>query len=453
MKTPALALAAAALLHATLAQAVDLDATVKARVAEAETPACVAAGYVGETPRTAFACTHDAGPLKIDAGSIVEIGSIAKGLTGLLLADMVLRGEVKLEDPAARYSRPGAKLPTYGGREITLRDLVTHTAALPRLPPGFKPKNMQDPYADFDGEALYEALAKTQLTRDIGLTSEYSNFGFIWLSDILSRKAGKPYEALLAERLLKPLGMESTFVDVPPALQGRVATGHNAFYVAVPAWNQPPEHAGVGGVRSSLADMMKLGEALSGRRKTALDPAIELALKPLHRMGDPSNHIGYGWFMSDTYGKRFYWHNGGTGGFRSALAFSREDREAAVVLVDSTTGFDDLAVHLVEPARPLMRKRVALPLDAETRKQYVGAYELRPGFVITVWEEGERLMSRATGQAAVEYFREGPDAFFLRVVDARIVFTRGADGKVDGLVLHQAGRQVPGKRLEKPPAN
>ena len=427
-----------------------LDAVLQARIAESETPACVAVGVVGEQPRTAFGCSPEAGKVAIDENSIFEIGSITKGLTGILLADMVLRGEVKLDDPASKYSRPGAKLPTRDGREITLRDLVTHTASLPRMPPGFNPKNPLDPYADYDADALYEALAKTELSRDIGTSSAYSNFGFMWLSEMLARRGGKSYEALLVERVLEPLGMPSTRVVVPPAMQARVVTGHNSLYLPVPAWNDVMDLAGVGGVRSSLADMMRLAEALSGRRSTPLDQAIALAATPLHRLGDPSLNIGYAWSMRDRESRRTYNHGGGTGGFASMIVFEREKKTAAVVLVDANTRFDDLALHLVDPDFPLARKRVALVTDATLRQQYVGNYELRPNFVITVFEDGDRLMARATGQSAAEVFRQGTDSFAYRVVDARLAFTRDKEGKVDGLVLHQAGRQLPAKRVAGP---
>jgi D-alanyl-D-alanine-carboxypeptidase/D-alanyl-D-alanine-endopeptidase len=440
-------LLAALVAAAQVAAAEPLESVVRTRLAESETPSCVAVGFIGSATGTAFACSEGAGPLTIDANSLFEIGSITKGLTGLILADMVRKGEVKLEDPASKYSRPGAKLPTRGGREITLRDLVTHTSGLPRMPPGFAPTNWRDPYADFDADALYRALEKTELQRDIGLSSEYSNFGFMWLSEILSRRAGKTYDELLAERVLVPLGMTSTAIKLDPALAARLTTGHNTQYEPVPPWHVGQNLAGVGAVRSSLSDMLRLAEALAGIRSTPLDETIELALKPLHRLGNLESHIGYAWFMKDRTGTRVHNHGGGTAGFATMIAFDRNKKTAAVVLADASSRADDLALHLVDPVWPLLRKRVALPLDAATRKQYVGSYELRPGFVITVWEEGEKLMSRATGQSAVEYFRDGTDAFFLRVVDARIVFNRGKDGNVEGLTLHQNGRQVPGRRL------
>lgn len=443
---PTIAAALGLSAHAGAAE-IDLAAVTAERVAQSETPACIAVGLVGDTARTAFSCSPGAGPLRLDADSIFEIGSITKGLTGILLADMVLRGEVRLDDPASKYSRPGAKLPSRGGREITLRDLVTHTAGLPGMPPGLKPKDPQDPLADYDADALYAALAVTEIKRDIGTSSEYSNFGFMWLSEILARRGRSTYEALLVERVLVPLGLASTRVRVQPDLQSRAVVGHDTLYEPVPAWHIGLDLEGVGGARSSLADMMKLGEVLSGRRRTSIDAAIALSLEPLHRLGNPSHHVGYGWLLRDGPAGRIYEHSGATAGFGATIAFSRERKEAAIVLADTRIPFADLAKHLVDPNQPLTRKRLALPTDAALRKQYVGRYELRPGFVITVWEEGERLMSRATGQSAVEYFRQGTDSFFLRVVNATIVFTRGKDGEVDGLVLHQNGIQARGKRM------
>jgi CubicO group peptidase (beta-lactamase class C family) len=228
----------------------------------------------------------------------------------------------------------------------------------------------------------------------------------------------------------------------------RLVAGHDANYKPVPEWNIAAELAGVGGVRASMNDMVKLAEALAGKRETPLKEAIALATKPQRPSGG-RNSTGLGWVVHERPDVTVVWHNGGTGGFRSMIAVNRQAGKAAVVLVDSAQSFDDLGLHLVDPGAPPMKvKRVALPTDAEARKQYVGAYELRPNFIITVFEDGERLMSQATGQGAFEIFREAPDRFFLRVVEAQLVFNRGADGKVESLTLHQNGREIPGKRLQ-----
>ncbi len=427
---------------ATLAVAVVLSAVVENRLSESETAGCVAVAAVAEKTETAFGCTPGIQPAtKLDERSIFEIGSITKGFTGLLLADMVRMGEVSLDDPATKYSRPGAKLPA-GAERITLRDLVTQTSGLPRLPPGFSPSNPRNPYADFTADSLYDALSRTEL-REPG-KYEYSNFGFMWLSEIIARRAGKPYAVLLKERVLDPLGMKDTAVTLSAEQQKRFVEGHNALYQPAAHWDMATNLEGVGALRAPLADMVKLAEALAGRRDTPLKETIALALEPI-RPSEGSNSTGYAWITTKR-ATSVRWHNGGTGGFRSMIAINPDTHTAAVVLVDSVTGFDDLATHLVDPDVPLRKKRIGLPTDAATLKQYVGRYELSPAFALEVFVDGTRLMTQGTGQGAIEVVREGPDTFFPYVVPARMRFSRGADGEVDGLTLEQGGRELKGKR-------
>lgn len=423
-----------------------LDELVRERIAAADSPACVAVGLVGDTTEEAYACASGAGPAP-SRDTIFEIGSITKGLTGLLLADMVRKGEVSLDDPASKHARAGARLPTFEGREITLRDLATQTSSLPRLPPGFAPANARNPYADFDADALYAALARTTLSRPIGQKSEYSNFGFMWLSEMLARRGGKPYEALLKERVLDPLGMSDTAVTLSDSQRKRMATPHGPGYRPTPAWDIPGDLGGVGAVRSSLGDMLKLASALAGRRDTPLKDTIALALEPMRPAEMPGNATGYAWVTLERPGVRVYWHNGGTGGSHAMIAVNPRTRTAAVVLVDSAASFDDLAFHLVEPALPMRRKHVALPIDPATREQYAGTYQIAPSFKLEVYFEDERMMTRATGQQAIEIAREGPDAFFTRGMEARLVFHRGDDGAIDSLTLHQGGRETRAPRL------
>src|SRR5262245_18093955 len=70
-----------------------------------------------------------------DGRTIFGVASVTKVLTALMLADMVVRGEVALGDPVNKYLPPEAHLPSRGGREITLADLATHTSSIPTWPP------------------------------------------------------------------------------------------------------------------------------------------------------------------------------------------------------------------------------------------------------------------------------------------------------------------------------
>jgi serine-type D-Ala-D-Ala carboxypeptidase/endopeptidase len=76
----------------------------------------------------------------LNGQTIFEIGSETKLFTSLLLADMVQRGEVALDDPVANYLPATVKMPERNGRVIALVDLATHTSGLPRLPANLSPQ-------------------------------------------------------------------------------------------------------------------------------------------------------------------------------------------------------------------------------------------------------------------------------------------------------------------------
>lgn len=94
------------------------------------------------------------------------------------------------------------------------------------------------------------------------------------------------------------------------------------------------------------------------------------------------------------------------------------------------------------------KARSAIRLTPAQLDRCVGRYELAPGFVVAITREGDRLLSQATGQPSAEIFPESESAFFFKVVDAQITFEPGETGPAKGLVLHQAGRDVTGRRLE-----
>ncbi len=95
----------------------------------------------------------------VDGDTVFEIGSATKVFTGLLMADAVERGEMKLDDPISKYLPSSVKIPTRNGRQITLLDLATHTSGLPRLPDNLAPKDWNNPYADYTVEQMYAFLS------------------------------------------------------------------------------------------------------------------------------------------------------------------------------------------------------------------------------------------------------------------------------------------------------
>src|SRR5580698_4434980 len=190
-------------------------------------------------------------PRTLDGDTIFEIGSISKVFTSLLLADMVNRKEVTLDDPAAKYLPENVKMPERNGKSITLLDLSTHTSGLPGLPSNLKPKDSRNPYADYSVDDLYQFLSGYTLPRDPGSEFEYSNLGAGLLGHLLAYRGGTDYESLIGIRITRPLGMPDTGITLSPSIRQRMATGHNAILAPVANSDLPTPLAGAGALRSS----------------------------------------------------------------------------------------------------------------------------------------------------------------------------------------------------------
>lgn len=87
-----------------------------------------------------------------------------------------------------------------------------------------------------------------------------------------------------------------------------------------------------------------------------------------------------------------------------------------------------------------------IAVSAETLNTYAGVYQIQPGFDLTMTVENGQLMSQATGQGKFPLFAESETKFFLKVVDAKVEFVKGADGKVNSLFLYQNGMKIEAKR-------
>ena len=100
--------------------------------------------------------------------TIFEIGSITKVFTSFLLADMVERREVTLDDPVRKFLPSSVVVPSRSGKQITLVDLATQTSGLPRDSVKVDLTATISPYADYSANQLYAFLGSVRLERDPG---------------------------------------------------------------------------------------------------------------------------------------------------------------------------------------------------------------------------------------------------------------------------------------------
>jgi len=380
----------------------------------------------------------------VPADRVFEIGSITKVFTASILATMVADGSVHLDDPVARLLPASVRVPARNGHQITLLDLTTQVSGLPRLPANMAPRDSTNPYADYTVDQMYTFLSGYELPRDPGETYEYSNLGVGLLGHALALKAGMSYEELVRRRVLAPLGMRETAITLSPALRARLAAGHDNEGNVVPNWDLPTL-AGAGALRSTVGDMLTF---LAANLDTSANP-LARALRQTHQSrrgaGSAAMTIGLGWhILARPQGPAIVWHNGGTGGYRSFAGFDEARHVGVVVLTNANIGADDIGFHLLDATFPLQtppKVRTAVAVDSLILERYVGEYELVPTFHIVVTRDGAGLFVQATGQPKFAIFAESETEFFFKVVDAQISFGG------DGMVLHQNGQNLPGKKI------
>jgi CubicO group peptidase (beta-lactamase class C family) len=311
------------------------------------------------------------------------------------------------------------------------------------MPNNFKPADNENPYIDYTAANLYEFLKGYQLTRDIASQYEYSNLGMGLLGVIVSRVDGKPYREVVTARILKPLKMNSTFLNTPARTDKNSALGYSESK-PVKAWTWSDESAmqGAGGLLSNTEDMMKYLLANMNPPDNSLGKAMKEAHQPRMDIGRNNMKIGLGWHMRN----KIIWHNGGTGGFRTFAGFEPEKKMAVVVLTNSGMGADDLGFHLMDESIPLKTIRQVVTVPASILQSYVGMYEFSPQFSIEVTIENGQLYAQATNQPKFSIYPETEQKFFLKVVDAQMEFVKDSAGAIEKMLMYQNGGIIGGVR-------
>lgn len=383
-----------------------------------------------------------------DGDTIYELGGATNVFTGILLADAVIQGQVKLDQPAGELLPAGVKMPAKGDRPITLQDLSTHVSGLPRIPDNMKVRDPNNPYVDYLEADLYAFLNNHKLARAPGTNNEYSNLGQGLLGHLLTLKAKSTYEDLVLNRIAVPLKMNSTKITIDKESQSRFAPGHRGNGQPAVKWDVPVL-AGAGSIRTTVNDMLLFAKANLVPPDGKLGEAIEMAWTvrqlPINK-GDPT--VGLGWHL-----KRdgTHWHNGQTGGYHSMVLVDRSTKTSVIVMANTATReVDHLAFDILRTISGTkvvpreFEKEVDVPAGA--LQKFVGSYEFAPGVDFTVNVADGKLMIGLTGQPPQQVYARSETVWFYKGIDATITFNVDKDGKCGSLNLFQNGINQTAKR-------
>jgi CubicO group peptidase (beta-lactamase class C family) len=376
-----------------------------------------------------------------DTNTIFQIGSITKQFTSAIILQLLEQNKLSLQDSLTKY------IPDYpNGNKITIEELLTHTAGVYNYTNdvNFMVNETTHP---INRDSLINRFKHKPLDFQPGQKFSYSNSGYILLGYIIEKVTGQSYFQVVRQRIFQPLHMDHSGFDFTHLNSPDKAIGYTSPESTTPANIVDSSVSfAAGSIYTTVGDLYKWDRALRSGR--IISPASQEKAYTPHLA-----QYGYGWMIGTVDGKKVVEHGGGITGFVSQIRRIPEDETCIVVLDNQPNGANpsdiarDISAILNGKDVKLPETKVATAVDTAILRQYVGVYQISPTFSIAVTLDGGRLYGQATGQGKFQLFAQKKDNFFLKVVQAEVEFVRGADDKVEKLILHQNGQNISGKRL------
>ncbi|MEM7350343.1 MAG: serine hydrolase domain-containing protein [Acidobacteriota bacterium] len=389
------------------------------------------ASHVDNTPQTRF-----------------KLMSVSKTLTAVALMTLVEKGELELEDPAAKYL---AKWPA-AWHAVTLRHLLSHTSGIPNLELDWSRLMPEAEGRDIDRwPRLAAGLGERSLVFPPGERTSYSNFNFILLGLVIEAVSGHAYGDYLQSAVLDPAGMENTGIDDGGRFEG-LAMGYfrgNGGKLDESEQNMSMIRA-AGGFFSSVGDLYRFDRALH-RNDLLSAETRQLMWTPV------TQAFAHGWQISRWHDRRLIHHSGGSNGF--VADFLRLPDDDACIVVLSNFAFAPIKQISRDLAAILFGEPHATPhpLSASRLTAFAGLYRapnhphrsllIRPsGSALLLFDIGTRS-DRIGGRLL---FPSGPDRFMMPRSAGQLQFVRGDQGSGFDLYLQQGANETVMERVTVP---
>ena len=387
-------------------------------------------------------------PELVNEDTIFDVASLTKSFTAAATASLVDEKKMSWDDPVRRHI-PSLEFPDpYLTANVTIRDLLSHRT-------GLRATNTAWYLSGVDRSKLLGLVKNMETATGFRTRMVYSNVGYTIAGEAAAKAAGTPWEQLITDRLVVPLGMKRTTAvfAVPPT--ENFASGH-----ALINWVQrvtPREGmrrdvtAPAGAIQSSASDLAKwmlfqLGDGTYQAKRILSAEALKemhspQTLIPTNEAFRKSRQMKYdfgayclGWQVLDYRGHRMLWHTGSGDGQTAFMGLLKDSNIGVLVLINSwKAGGAGINVAIASrimdyylglPTRDysaefreswtqsLQQQKEALSKFEASRiketkptlpiSQYAGVYRDKLGLEVRVWLDGETLrLQYGGGEVAI----------------------------------------------------
>lgn len=338
-----------------------LDAWIAERMAAHGIPgAAVAVVQGGRTVHLRGYGTADGADRPVTETTPFLIGSASKPFTANVVMQLVDEGSLALDEPALTYISDLVTSPPDGFDEVTIRQLLTHTAGLGTFVglPGTVAVHASD---DALERRVADMLSHPMVAAP-GERYEYANAGYAVLAAIVEQVTGQRFDEVLREQILDPLGMDDTFARDDHPTAARLARGHRQWFGRWQPADLPFDRAGVayGYLGSTASDLATFLHAHFDDDAPAIPAsADEIANGPTVPSGwdlPLEANQGLGWMVDELAGHRVVSHAGSLGHFTTHLIMVPGADDLGIAVATNASAFVaaghtsqyDLSVGLTE---------------------------------------------------------------------------------------------------------
>ena len=392
--------------------------------------------------------------------TVTNIGSSSKQFTAFAIRLLEVRGMLSINDDVRSYI---PELPDF--REtVTLRHLLTHTSGYREVVNALSVGGWRVFAGDYMDPSEYLTVVKLQpaLQNRPGAEYNYNNTGYGLLAIVAERVTGEPFPDWMRTNVFEPLGMKATRIRthprevVPNSAQGYRPDGNGGFREAHDLGAAP----GAGAIYTTLGDLARWMRNFRTAELGGRALRERMTTRNVLTSGDTSSYA-MGLFVEESRSLRVVHHGGNDAGHHSAFIYYPE-LDAGLIVHSNDAGFDRTIpariaeIFFGEHMTPIEDPAVVwapededhAASDPRSLDVLAGRYELdaRPGFVLALWRQGNRLIGQASGTGPFELRPTSDSTFVLVGSTDGLTFHRDETGRVRGLTFHRNGDH-PAQRL------
>lgn len=453
------------------AHAQDLEARTDAIFAEwdrDDAPGCAVAvirnGEVAYSNGFGLAdLEHD---VPITPKTVFYIGSTSKQFVTVCVALLEEAGVLGYDDPVRKHI---PEFPEYE-EPVTIRQLIHHTSGVRDYLELWHLAGRD--YLDYMPEqAVLDMICRQEeLNFAPGSRNLYSNSCYFLLSVLVERVSGMTLREYAQQHVFGPLGMNSSrFHDdheelIPNRAFSYEPRSGGSYNNLISRFDL----VGSGGVYSTVEDLAHWDRNFYGNELGKGGPAL---LETMHTRGvlDSGRELSYAHaLIHGTYrGAKTVSHGGALAGYRAELIRFPEHSFTVAILCNLGTMNPTLLAERVadawlgdelpQPADPGVAEaassgREVAAVDPAILARYAGNFDLGERKVEVV-VDGDRVIMTTDEGETIRLWPESETAFFVKEVPMSVVFGVDDQGVSDTLVVTLRGQDIPGTRMETPPAD